>query len=242
VCAIQPHGYLLGLGAPQADVDDVLGGVARDRHVVRHSLDLLAVPPLQALPPHAIHVAVHGPVELHLVDDVQAGHLPRVPKGQPVVRELHLVAVHDLLLEDAVVVAEPVAPRRVVQRRQRVHEAGRKTAQAAVPQGGVPLLLDEGLQLKAQLPEGLRIDPLQAQRQHRIAQRPPHQELQGQVVDALLVHLGVVLLRLVPPPDQLVPDRVRRRLVRRKLVAIEMGAGQRRHHVPHKRLLHRRDV
>ena len=56
-----------------------------------------------------------------------------------------LEAVLDLLPENAVLVAQPVADRRNLQRGQRVDEAGRQPAQAAVAQTGVRSGLDHFL-------------------------------------------------------------------------------------------------
>ncbi len=69
--------------------------------------------------------------------------LPRVGSTQPVVGVLDLPAVGDLLAEHAVLVAQAVADRGDLQRRQRVDEAGGQPAQAAVAQAGVGLLFGQ---------------------------------------------------------------------------------------------------
>jgi hypothetical protein len=78
----------------------------------------------------------------HIDDDIVAGELPGV-KVKPVVWDLDLVAVDNLLLEDSVAVAQTVAPGRVVERSKTVKEAGSETAETTVSEGGVVLLLDE---------------------------------------------------------------------------------------------------
>ena len=80
-----------------------------------------------------------------------ARDLPRVAEAQPVVGLLELPAVHDALLEDAVVVAQPIAVRGQAQRGHRVEEARRQTPEAAVAQPRVLLDLLQLLQLEAQL-------------------------------------------------------------------------------------------
>ena len=74
---------------------------------------------------------------------VRPRDLPRVRAAQPVVRLLVLPAVLDRLAEDAVLVAQPVAHGRELQRRHRVEEAGRQPPEPAVAQAGVGLLLEQ---------------------------------------------------------------------------------------------------
>jgi hypothetical protein len=65
--------------------------------------------------------------------------LPRRAERQPVVWLFFLIAVVDLLAEQAVLVIDAVAISRDVERRERVEEAGRETTQAAVAERGVGL-------------------------------------------------------------------------------------------------------
>lgn len=77
-----------------------------------------------------------------------SGELPRV-EVQPVVRDLHLIPVDDLLLEDAIPVPQSVAPGGVVQRRQGVQETCRQAAEATIPKRGIMLLLNDILNPEA---------------------------------------------------------------------------------------------
>ena len=52
-------------------------------------------------------------IEMHVVLHFHSLDLEGVSVLKPVVRDLHLVAVHDFLLEDTVVVPDAVPPRRV---------------------------------------------------------------------------------------------------------------------------------
>jgi len=76
--------------------------------------------------------------------------LPGV-KVEPVVGHLDLVAIDDLLLENAVAIPQTVAPGGVVQARQTVEEASREAAKTAIAQGGVVLLLDHILNAEAKV-------------------------------------------------------------------------------------------
>ena len=59
---------------------------------------------------------------------------------EPVIRNLDLISIDNFLLEDTVSVAEPISPRRVVQRSHTVKEARRKSAKTTVSKSSVVLL------------------------------------------------------------------------------------------------------
>ena len=80
--------------------------------------------------------------------------LPRV-EIKPVVRDLDLIAIDDLLLEDTVAVPQAVAPGGVVQRGQGVQETRSQTTKAAVTQRGVVLLLDDILDPETEFREAI---------------------------------------------------------------------------------------
>lgn len=73
--------------------------------------------------------------------------------------------------------------------------------------------------------------------EHGIVEGAAHEELEGEVVDALRVGKGLALLRLVPVDDKLVAEGQAGGRVGGRLVAIEHRASQRRLHVPDHRLL-----
>jgi hypothetical protein len=70
---------------------------------------------------------------------------------KPVVRNLHLVSVDDLLTEDTVAVAESVSPRWVVQCGKRVEETSSKTTETSVSESSVAFLFDDVLHVEAEL-------------------------------------------------------------------------------------------
>mmetsp|Transcript_12733 Transcript_12733/g.53542 ORF Transcript_12733/g.53542 Transcript_12733/m.53542 type:complete len:680 (+) Transcript_12733:784-2823(+) len=225
-----------GLGTPQAQVGRVLGAEAWDRVVVRHRLDLLGRHPAEALAAVVV-VHLHVAVEAHGVAHAHALDLPGVPEGEPVVGALVLEAVGDELLEHAVLVADAVAPRGQVERRHRIEEARGQAAQAAVAQRGVVLLLDDGLQVVAELRERLLVLRLEAEVRDDVEQRAAHQELHRKVVHALRVRGVEVRLRVVPALHQAVAHAVRDRLVRLAVVELVPAAGHRVLHVVDDRLL-----
>ena len=70
---------------------------------------------------------------------------------EPVVRNLHLVSVDDLLTEDTVAVAESVSPCWVVERGERIEEASSETAETSVSESSVAFLFDDVFHVEAEL-------------------------------------------------------------------------------------------
>ena len=131
---------LRGAGAPQAQTVDGGGVIAHQRHVVGNSLDRVVADVTE----HRAAVLVahfNVTVEVHLAGILHYGHFPHVAVAQPVVRQLDLLTVHNLLAEQTVFIADGAAHRGQVKGRQRVHEARCQTAQTAVAQRGFRLFL-----------------------------------------------------------------------------------------------------
>ena len=130
----------------------------------------------------AAEVDVHGVLGV--------GDLPDVARGQPVVRHFHLIAVHQLLAEQAELIADGAAHGGQLEGGQAVQEAGGQSAQAAVAQARLRLLLEHEAAVDAQLVQGPHVILLVDQVHHVVVQGAAHQELGGQVVDLL----GLLLL------------------------------------------------
>ena len=110
------------------------------------------------------------------------GHQPHVAHVQPVVGELHLPAVHDLLLEDAELIADGIAGHGQIQAGGGVHIAGGQTAQAAVAQARIRFHLVQVVDVHAAVPQGLGEHVLQAQIVQVVPQGGAHQELHGHII------------------------------------------------------------
>ena len=76
--------------------------------------------------------------------------LPRIAVAQPLISDLDLPAVMDGLLEDAVLVANPVTDRRDLQRGEGVHVTRSQASQTAVSKARLLLGLEDRLQIQAQ--------------------------------------------------------------------------------------------
>ena len=124
-----------------------------------------------------------------------------------------LEAVLDRLPENAVFVAQAVAHRRDLQRGQRVDEAGRQPAQAAVAQAGVRFRLDDFLPVLSRVRLQIVADELlDAEVDDVVDQRAADQKLHRQVVDPLGVRAVVGLLRQQPALGQQIAQRAGDRL------------------------------
>ena len=155
------------------------GGVVGDRE------DLLARVPGVAGVPGAVGRSANGAAKADPVGEFRPLELPRVAEGEPVFRQLLLHAVDDLLLEQAVIVADAVAERVDLQRRHALHEAGGETAETAIAEGGVRLALAQLVEIDALQRQRLADGIGQAQIADRVGEQAADQELERQIIDSL---------------------------------------------------------
>ena len=95
-------------------------------------------------------------------------------------------------------VPKTIAPNWELLGRRRVEVACRETAETTVSETGVTLLVDEVLEVEAELVNAVLVLLLEAEVEERIVERAAHQELEREVVRALGRLARVVQLRLVP--------------------------------------------
>ena len=178
-----------GLGAPQDQLIHRAAVISGDVHIIRNGHHRLVVE--QGHPELAVVVpAVDLAAQLDLHGLVLPGVDPHIAHAQPIVGELHLPAVHDLLLEDAELVADGKAGDRHVQAGGGVHIAGGQPPQAAVAQTGVRLHGVQVVDVHAVVGQGGGELLLQAQIVQVVAQGCAHQELHGHIVYLFLMLLG----------------------------------------------------
>ncbi len=181
---------------PQAQRGDAMGAVAGHDEVEGVRLDRLGGQPAArargALDPaaEADRIAHLGPLE----EPVVAGLQPRVGL-------LDLAAVADRLAEHAELVAHAVAEGRHAEGRHRVEEAGRQPAEAAVAERRIGLVLEQVGQ-RALAADAFLRRRHEVERVERVGERPPHQELHRQVVDAARPAGEVLALGLAPAAGQ----------------------------------------
>ena len=186
-----------GLGVPQPQGVHVVGVIARDLHVAGHRQHAGIV----LMHHHQVAVVpagADGAAEVDLLRLLGLGQQPRVAQGLPVVGQLHLLALHDLLLEKAQLIADGVAGGGDLQGGHTVQIAGSQAAQAAVAQTRVRLHVEDVRRLEAQLLDGLLQLGQHVQVIGVLHQAAAHQELQGQIVHPAGALTGGLLLGLHP--------------------------------------------
>ena len=149
-------------------------------------------------PDDAIPSAVADVAELDRLLEIASADHPGVAVPEPVVRPLHLVAPPDLLLEDPVLVPQGVADRGQRERGHGIEEARRQSAESAVPEPGVALLLLEGLELDAVAIEGRPHAGLELEVQDVVPHGPTEEELDREEADPLASRLPVPIAGVQP--------------------------------------------
>jgi len=194
-----------GLGIPDAEGVDKAVAVADDGQVVGNRLDG-AVAFLPEHGPAELLVIVRGHVaaEVHLLGVLGSAELQGIAVLKPVVRDFLLVAVLDLLLEHAVVITDAAAVGRIVEGGKGIQETCSQTAETAVAERGIGLLVLDGVHLEAQLLEGLGDGLISHQVDGVVAEGAAHQELHGQIDQSLGILIVKGLLRPHPAVDDLV--------------------------------------
>jgi hypothetical protein len=111
--------------------------------------------------------------------------LPRVAVFQPGVGDLNLPPVPNVLLEDAVLVADAVADGGNFERGERIHITRRQPAKAAVAQPRLLLGVEDRVQIQPQRRDGLADAVPQFQIEDVVGEVRSHEELGGEVGDRL---------------------------------------------------------
>ena len=185
VKGLQIKVLLNGLGSPDTQLVDGLAGIAHDGDVVRDSQDVLRV--YRAVERAAVLLkALNVATELDGHCLVLTTDLPGIAVGEPLVGCLHLAAVDDLLLKQAVAVAHTVAVAGNALGCHGIQEARGQTAQATVAQSRIGLLvLDDG-QVEAHVVERLGDHVAHTKVEQVIVEQAADQKLDREVVHALL--------------------------------------------------------
>ncbi len=177
--------------------------------------------------------ALDPAAEPHRVAHVAARRFPHIAQTQPAAGDFALPAVRaDDLRENAVVVADAVADRRILQRGQRIQETGRQPSQAAIAETGIDLLGGDVVQVIAHVAQrGARLLQQAAfQARQRIQQGPPRQILHREIAHPLDVGICHAALRGEPAQRQLLAHRERQRIVniarRCRVRVLAEGSGQ----------------
>jgi len=178
------HIKVRGLCLPQAQLGNALSVVALHVHVGRNRHDAVVVGVLDIMEA-VIPVLVDLAVKTNLDGLIRVALQPDLTAGQPVVGALLLPAVHDLLLEDAVLVQDGVAGAADAGGGHAVQIAGCQTAQTAVAQTGIGLFLEDAVDVDVSSGQSLLCHIVQAQIEQAHLQAAAHQKLHAQVINLL---------------------------------------------------------
>ena len=179
--------------------------VADDRDIIRNGADgRIVLVNVVRLACRLIVLDARVAAETDFLRVLRALQLERIEVLQPVVRYFLLEAVDDLLAEHAVVVADAAAICVIAACRERIHEARRKTAEAAVAERRIRFLILDRVDVKTELFERFLDTFVLAEVQQVVAERAADQELHGKIVD----DLGLLLVECLAGVHPLVDDRV----------------------------------
>ncbi|MNC08006.1 hypothetical protein D3C75_555770 [compost metagenome] len=104
-------------------------------------------------------------------------HFPHIIILQPIVRQFHLVTVHNLLLKQAVFVADAAAMPRILQGSQGIQEAGCQPAKAAIAKPCIRFFLLHLPQIESKLRKAIAHNLKHTHIQQIIAKQPADQKL-----------------------------------------------------------------
>ena len=169
-------------GRPGAQHIDHIAVIAQHGHIVGHGLHGVVIAQL------ILHAAVLGifadiAVKAHLDRLIEPADLPDIAPLQPVVGQLHLEAVGNMLAEQAQLIADGAAHRRQLERGERIEEARGQAAQTAVAQARLRLALKYARLVDAQLVQSLHIFLFIDQRNHVVVHGAAHQKLRREIIE-----------------------------------------------------------
>ena len=172
--------------------------VADNRHIIRHGSYLGIALMHGSRGTVIVDAHIRLAIKTNLYGLVRLPELPGKAVTQPVIRNLYLLVVDDLLLKEAVLVTDTATMSRQAQRSHGIHEAGCQTAKAAVAETCIRLLGIEIIQIKIQLLQHSLQSILQIKVNQVGIQETPQQELNGEIINLLLVVFLILLICLNP--------------------------------------------
>lgn len=184
-----------GLCAPAAQFVHRLSAVADDRDVVGDGKDVLGV--LNGIDQTVTFLTRDDvPAKADANRLVRALDLPWIALGEPLIGDFHLASVNDLLLEQAVAVAHAVTVARDALVCHGVEEAGGETAEAAVAERRVGLLALDLVEIAAHVGDGVGDEVADAEVEQVVVEQAPDEELDREIIDALLPFYAIALVGL----------------------------------------------
>ena len=140
-------------------------------------------------------------------------NLPRITVLKPVVGLLHLLAIDDLLAEDAVVVTDAVAHRRKVERGHRIEIACRETSQASIAKACISLKIAQVVPVDTVGTERITAKLIGFEVYDVVAEQTADEEFKRKVIYVLGILFAVLRLSVHPPFRDAITNRMRKRKI-----------------------------
>ena len=211
---------------PQPQMIHRRAAIARDEQVIRDSPHVLRLDPLVAHAALLVARRLAAAAEAHAIAHAAVAAVPKVVHAEPGARDFALRAVlADDLREDAVVVADAVAGRRITERRERIEKARGEPAETAVAEPGIFFLGGDAIEILAERLDRLAHLFQQAvlERGQRVDETAAEQELHREITDALHARAFHASAGCDPALGELFADCDRQRVVD----VAARGAGER---------------
>ena len=135
---------------------------------------------------------------MNLLGIFRTAQFKRITIFQPVIRNLKLETILDLLLEHTVTVTDTAAIGTVIQSCKRIQEAGCQTSKTAVSKSRIRLLIFNYIEIKTQFLKSFLYLAIGCQVQKIVAQSAAHKELHGHIVYDLRILFLICILCLKP--------------------------------------------
>ena len=173
--------------------------VSHNRQIIRHSHDrLIAVLNIHIAPKFLIVFNSDITAEFDLLRIFRTLNLKWIAVLEPVIRDLYLLTVHDLLLKHTVFITNSTAVSRIIQCGQGFNEAGCQTAKAAIAKSRIRLLVFHDIDIQSHLLKDFCHFLITAEIDQIVAQGTAHQELHRQIINGLGILFLVFLVGIQP--------------------------------------------
>ena len=169
---------------PKAEEIHRVGAVAGDRNVVGNADDLLGVHPARDVVALVVEDIFDVAVELDRLGEFGPHDFPRRAEAHPVVGQFDLVALVEFLAEEAELVVNAVADGGIIERGERIEEAGGQTAETAVAEAHVVFLAAEVIEVQAQFVKRLLGFLEEADAIEAVGEKPAHEKFEREIIDA----------------------------------------------------------
>ncbi len=182
--------------------------IADDRQIIwNRRYALIAFLP-EIVPAVFIHIYIHIAAEFYFLGVFRPSQFKGIAVLQPVIGNLYLVSIPDLLLKHAVTVTDAAAIRGITQCSQGIQETCCKSSKASVSESRIRLLVFHHVQIHTKLVQRFfhRLKCLKVN--NVIPKSAPHQKLHRQIINHFGILLFILFLARHPVVNNRILDRI----------------------------------